>query len=104
MPQMKPGPQKAQQIFGPLPKIINQHRGEIARSDSTAAQLLTIALLRQIRLIAESPERLEHRLFEWEVLKSVARIVMHEDSDRSLRRQQMGGVRKSPPQSVQPRR
>ena len=56
------------------------------------AELLAVAVLGQVGLAAEDLGPLLHRFVKRQVLEGVERVVMDEDRDRPLRRQEVGRV------------
>jgi hypothetical protein len=60
-----------------------------------------VRLLRQEWLAAKRPRAADHCLFEGQVFKGVQRVVVDEDSNRALRRQQMGCMLDRPAQLCQ---
>ena len=74
------------------PQVLLQHLLELGEADPAPRQLLAIAVLAQKRLAAEDARRLLDRLVERQVLEGVQRVMVDEDGDRSLCRQEVAGV------------
>ena len=69
-----------------------EDRLDVGQPDPPPLQFRPIACLREERLGAEQPRRMEDRLFERLLLEGMERVVMEKDADRPLGRETMGGV------------
>ena len=76
----------------PVAQVLREDRPEVGEPDAAPAELLAVAVLGQVRLAAEDLGPLAHRLVERQVLEGVQGVVVDEDGDRPLGRQQVGGV------------
>ena len=77
---------------GPLPQVLLQDLLQLGEADPPAPQLVAIAVLGEIGLAAEDLRPLAERLVERQVLEGVQRVVVDEDGDRPLLREQVRGV------------
>jgi len=73
-------------------QIFTQHGDKVGRRNAFPAQFGPISFLGQKRLAAEDAGPSHHAFVKRQVLKRVQRVVMNEDSDRSLCRQQVSRV------------
>jgi hypothetical protein len=62
------------------------------KKNAATAQFLAIAIFGEIRLTSKNPRARAHRLIKGLMLKSMQRVVMNEDANRTLRWQQMRRV------------
>ena len=76
----------------PVAQVLLQHLLELGEPDPAPPQRLAVAVLGQVGLAAEDLGPLLDRLVERQVLEGVERVVVDEDGDRPLRRQQVRGV------------
>jgi len=74
---------------------------QLGEPDSPAPQFLAVSVLAQIGLAPEDVRRFLDRLVERQILERMERVVMDEDCDRPLGRQQVAGVLDHFAQSVQ---
>lgn len=65
---------------------------DIGRQNTSPLDIFPERLLAHVRLGSVQIGRFVDRLFEGQMLKGVQRVVMNEDADGSLRRQQMRGM------------
>jgi hypothetical protein len=89
-PQILPGTHVRDGIRGGSPQLLRQQRVDILRENATGRQLLAVSGFRQKRLAPETVRRERDRVFEREVLECVQRVVVDEDADRALGRQEAG--------------
>ncbi len=84
--------QAVQRLLGLLTQVTPQHGAQLGEKNAPARQLVAVAVLGEVGLAAEHARSLPHRIVERQVLEGVKRVVVNEDADGSLRRQQMRGV------------
>ena len=70
-------------------ELIDEQRLDVPGANTAGRQLVAIARLGQERFAPEPRRGMFDRLFERQVLERVQRVVVDEDADRSLRRQQV---------------
>ncbi len=87
LPQVKAGAQGANQLVRVLGEVRLQDGDQIVGPNAASGQLAAIARLGRVRLAAVDVRRLHHGVGERFMLKGVQRVVMHEDGQRTLRRQ-----------------
>ena len=87
-PQRQPRPETRERLGGVRAHVAFERFPQVGEPDPPAPQLLTKAVLGQIRLAAEDPGPFHNRLVKVQVLKGVERVVVNEDGDRPLRRQE----------------
>jgi hypothetical protein len=87
-----PRTQPQQRGVGPLAEVLAQHRLQVIETDATGLQRGPVAGLGEVGLTAEDLGPAADGLVEGEVLEGVQGVVMDEDADRALCREQMGGV------------
>ena len=73
-------------------EVIGEGRSQVVVENSTLAAFDVETGLGRVRFAAEDPRRLLGRLPKRELFEGVQRIVMDEDRDRTLGRQEVGGV------------
>ena len=71
-------------------RLAGQHRIDIFQVNAPARQLGAVGRFRHIRFGAEEAGRLDHGPFERPVFERVQSVVMDENSDGTLHRQQVG--------------
>ena len=67
-----------------------EHSLHIPREDAAGSQLVPIARFGEEGFATQSRRRVFDRLLEWQMLECVQRVVVDEDADRTLCRQQVG--------------
>ena len=70
-------------------QLFDEQRFDVLGANAAGRQLVAIPRLGQVRLAPEPDRGMLDRLFERQVLERVQRVVVDEDADRSLRRQQV---------------
>jgi hypothetical protein len=91
-PQIEPSIEAGQRLRSFGPQVLLEHFLQIRKSDSPAPQGIAVAIFGKVRMAAEDMAAFFHRLVEFEVFERVQRVVMNEDGDRALRRQQVRSV------------
>ena len=82
-------PVPATSSSAPGTELLDQQRLDVAGEDAARRQLLAVPRFGQERFATQPFARLLDRLFEPQVFEGVQRVVMDEDADRALRRQQV---------------
>ena len=72
--------------------IGGEHRVDVGLPNAARSEFFTVAALREKRLCAQEPRRVHHRLLEGLLLEGMERVVVDEDVDRALGRQEVGRV------------
>jgi hypothetical protein len=98
LPELPPGHIPDDALPGSRLKVSLQNGVEIPKCDSTPSELVPIAIFGQKGLATEATATVHNRLFEHLVFERVKRVVVDEDADGSLSRQQMGHVLDHVPQ------
>ena len=89
-PEIEPG-SDARDVGGRTGiQVFGEQRLHVPGENPARRQLLPVAGLREVRLAAEPAGGAFDGLLERQVLEGVQRVVVDEDADRPLRRQQMG--------------
>ncbi len=87
--QVVPRPHEADQDVGLLAEVVDQGGGHVVPGDPPPGGLAAVGALEQVGMAAVGGRAPPHRLVERQILEGVQRVVMHEDGNRSLRRQQV---------------
>ena len=98
-PQLEPGGQPAHTRAGCGAEVALQHRVQFREKDPPARQFLAVTILREIRLASKDRRAAQQRLVEGIIFKRVQRVVVNENADRPLLRQQMRRVKNPLPES-----
>jgi hypothetical protein len=75
--------------FPRVAEVLAQHGFDVFEVNPTTCQLLAIPVLAEERLAAKKLRSLDDRLMEGQVLESVQCVVVNENWDRPLRREQV---------------
>ena len=100
--ELETRPETGDHLVRRVAKILLQGFLQLIESDSPPRQFVAIAILAEERLTAEDVRALLDRLTEGQVFEGVERIVVNEDGDRPLGRQQVAGVLDQLLQMLQP--
>ena len=85
-PQSKHGAEVGNALGGTFGQILSQNRLQVREANSSFIERVAIALNRQEGLAAEYTCALDNRLFKWQVLEGMERVVVDEDADGALSR------------------
>ena len=88
------------QPVGAFAQIIVQHGPQIFNANAAIGQFLPITVFRQVRLTAEHPRSGLDAVVERKVFERMQGIVMNEDVDRPLGRQEVRRVLDHPVQMI----
>ena len=88
-PQVEPRTDAGHVRSRGVAELLAEQRLDVPGANPARGQLVAIPRLGEERLAPQLLRRLFDRLFERQVLVRVQRVVMDEDADRSLRRQQV---------------
>ena len=89
-PEIEPRAGAGDVMSAAVAELEPEERLDVASENAAGRQLVTVSPLGQERLASEPLCGELDGLLEWQVLERVQRIVMDEDADRTLRRQQVG--------------
>ncbi len=98
-PQVEPGAARRERFPGPAAQVVFEDRPQVREPDAAAAQGLAEPLLGQVGLTPEHLAAAADGLVERQVLEGVKGVVVNENADRPLGREQMSGVGDGPTQS-----
>ena len=87
-PEIEPRPDARDILRRSGAELFEEQGFDVSRANAAGRQLVTISRLGQERLAPEPGRGKFGRLFERQVLERVQRVVVDEDADRPLRRQQ----------------
>src|SRR5678815_237342 len=99
--QMVPCAEIAEELVPFVSQFFDQNGRQVLEQNPPASQFLAIAVLRQIWMTAVSRAALFHGFMKRQMLEGVQCIVMNENANRPLRRQQMSRVLDGVYQSLQ---
>ena len=88
-PQAVTRSERADQIVCRIVEVIDQDCRQIILTNAALFEVRAIAIFRQVRLAAKSPAASFDTFVKRQVFISVQRVVMNENRNRSLRRQQV---------------
>ena len=88
-PEIEAGPDARHILRAPRAEVFVEQRLDVPGENAARRQLVAIPRLGQVRLALQPFGGVLDRLFERQVLERVQRVVVDEDADRALRRQQV---------------
>jgi hypothetical protein len=88
-PEIEPGSDPGNVRSRPRTQLLGEQRLDVLRANAAGRQLLAIPRFGQERFAPQLHAGTSHRVFEGQMLERVQRVVVDEDADRSLGRQQV---------------
>ena len=99
-PEVQPTARSCHHLARACAELVGEQRVDVLGANTAGRELVAIANLGQERLASQTFGGVFDRVFEGLIFEGVQRVVMHEDADRALSRQEVREIIDHPAQRM----